>query len=195
VKPENFFTLILLFCTPTLLFAGNLRQPDLNQLQNGDLIFRTGSGFVSDFARNFSKHDKRFSHVGIIAITTTTINVIHSVHDDEKQYNGVVTEPVAAFLQASSNWAVYRLPLTPLQQNRLTQSAQRFAKQKIPFDSKFDLMTTQNFYCTELIWHAAHKASPDRNLIKNRTLRAGTAFISIEDLYRDGNARLVESLY
>jgi len=195
MKPDNLILFILLIFIPTTLLAEKLRQPDINKLQAGDLVFRTSHGFISDFARNFSITDKRFSHVGIFFKSGARMQVIHSIHDDNKNLDGVIIEPLTNFLQAASNWAVYRLPLTLSQKNSLILAARKYATQKIPFDSRFDLSTTHNFYCTELVWHAAKKATSGQDIIKNRTLRAGSQFISIEDLYRNGNARLVESLY
>ena len=176
-----------------LLFPTARKKVD--KLQSGDLVFRTGSGFVSDFARNFSRYDKRFSHVGILFKQGNMINVTHSINEEEKHYNGVVTEPLADFLNAASNWAVYRLPLTRTQKARFISATHKYARQKIPFDSQFDLGTSQNFYCTELIWHALKQASPDKELINNRTILAGRPFISIDDLYRNGHAQLIDSLH
>ncbi len=161
--------------------------------QQGDLILRRGKGFISDIARNFSTIEKRFSHVGIIVDYRHRAHVVHSVHEDAKGFNGVVIEPLSEFLNDATDWAVYRLKLDKTAQHKLASTAVHYAHSNIPFDPHFDLGSRQALYCTEFIWRVSGEvASP--NPILAATIRAGTRYISIEDIYKQDNAMLIERM-
>lgn len=163
-------------------------------VQNGDLILRRGKGIMSDIAASFSITDRRFSHVGIIVMDGRVAHVVHSVHDDDKGYNGVVREPLSDFLGDVSDWAVYRLKLDRQQQDKLARTASRYAHQHIAFDTRFDLDSRNVMYCTELVWRASAEVSQP-NLIQPTAQKSGGRFITIEDTYRHNNAVLIESMH
>ncbi len=182
------------------LFAAYLLQLTAAQAagpyayQNGDLILRRGEGIISDIARNFSTTDKRFSHVGILVNHKQQAYVVHSVHDQDKNHNGVVIEKLSAFLNDVADWAVYRLKLNNSQQQKFAYTALQYAEKNIPFDSHFDLASSDAMYCTEFIWRVSEKIARP-NPIRPTINLSGAAYISIEDIYRHHHATLIESSF
>ncbi len=160
--------------------------------QAGDLILRRGVGIISDIARNFAATEKRFSHIGILVDYKQQTHVVHSVHEDAKGFDGVVMETLSDFLKHASDWAVYRLKLKQAQQQKLASTAIHYAHRKIPFDSQFNLNTQQALYCTEFIWRVSGEVSQP-NPILAATIRGGVRYISIEDIYKQNNAVLIEA--
>ena len=157
--------------------------------KTGDLIFRSGSGLISDIARNFSAHDKRFSHVGMIYIEKTKVFVIHTLDDEAKRIKHTVKEPLKSFLDDALTWKVYKLPITKKERFWLEYNIQREIKAAKPFDYHFDLQTPKTFYCTELIWSLL-KDSLGRDIVPTRTIKNKQEFLSIEDILQIPNLRI-----
>lgn len=161
--------------------------------QDGDLILRRGEGIFSDIARLFYSTDKRFSHVGIMITIQHRPYVIHSIQEESKGYNGVVIEALQHYLKDIRDWSVYRLELPREQRSRMAIIALDYAQQKIPFDPYFDLSTQNTLYCTELIWQVANKAAQP-NPVFTSTTQSDIPFISIENIYKNDKAYLVETI-
>jgi hypothetical protein len=123
-------------------------------LKTGDVICRKGNGFWSDMCRDFSQHDKRFSHVGII-INENDKNVT-VLHADVNDYTGIgsVTEvSLVDFLLNGDGAAVYRLR----EKNQSIEDSSILLNitnkyMNRPFDYKLDLSESEKIYCTEFIY-------------------------------------------
>ncbi len=166
---------LLLFLLVPLLLAAQERY------QTGDLIFRSGSGFISDIARNFSTTDKRFSHVGMLYIENNATFIIHTLDDDLKKIKHTVQEPFTNFLDDALTWKIYKLPITPKERFWLDYNIKREVKAAKPFDYHFDLASLDRYYCTELIWRLL-KDSLGRDIVPTRTSKNGQTFLAIEDI-------------
>lgn len=160
--------------------------------QDGDLILRRGEGIFSDIARHFYSTEKRFSHVGIIITIRQHPYVIHSIHEEAKGHNGVVIEALQHYLQDIKDWAVYRLKLSREQQSSMATIALDYAQQQIPFDPYFDLSTQNALYCTEFIWQVTNRAAQP-NPVFLSTTESDIPFISIENIYKNSKAYLIET--
>lgn len=169
-------TLLLFLLTPLISIA---QHP----YQTGDLIFRSGSGFISDIARNFSTTDKRFSHVGMVYIENNQTYIIHTLDDELKKIKHTVQEPFKNFLNDALTWKIYKLPITQKERFWLDFNIKREVKDAKPFDYHFDLKNNQNYYCTELIWSLL-KDSLGRDIITARTYKNRQAFIAIDDILK-----------
>ena len=175
-----------------LVSADSVRElPSMSVLEDGDIILRRADGLLSDVARNFSSTEKRFSHVGIIMHAGAGISVIHSIQDEGKGYNGVVSENLQAFMQEARDWAVYRIRLPADIRKNIARKAVMYANESITFDNDFDLNTWNSMYCTELVFHVINE-STGKFLIHPGSRVLGKSFISIEDSYRNPAMFLVQ---
>jgi Permuted papain-like amidase enzyme, YaeF/YiiX, C92 family len=159
-------------------------------VEDGDLVFRRQSGFISTMARNLSTTDKRFSHVGIIVNATTEPAVIHSVSDEEKGFNGVVLENLASFLEHSQDWQVFRIGEPLAARSTLARTATSYYSNSSDFDDEFDLTTANRLYCTELVWRVIREVFPDA-LHDPVTTVAGKSYIPLDQLYLNSAFRPV----
>lgn len=151
--------------------------------ENGDIIFRKGNGYLSNFFKNHSKKEKRFSHVGIISKNKYGSFLV--IHAEANEFNGigyVKKERIEVFLEKVDEWAVYRLKTDTSTILKVLKTAKEINLQKVPFDVKFDSEDTTAFYCTELISHCLKKGFGCELLTKLKTSNEKT-YITLDDLY------------
>ncbi|MGC9355033.1 MAG: YiiX/YebB-like N1pC/P60 family cysteine hydrolase [Mariniphaga sp.] len=130
-------------------------------LQNGDLIFRRGRS-VESHAVLITDSKCRFSHVGIICIENETPFVIHAVPEENKRGPDYIRkEKVQEFLapENASEFSIYRSRFSKEVNTEAAQIANRLYHEKVLFDKSFDLTTTDQIYCTELVLIAFQTAS------------------------------------
>jgi hypothetical protein len=130
-------------------------------LQNGDLIFRRGRS-VESHAVLITDSKSRFSHVGIICIENETPFVIHAVPGKNKSGPDYIRkEKVQEFLapENASEFSIYRSIFSKEINTKAAQIANHLYNKKILFDKSFDLTTTDQIYCTELVLIAFQGAS------------------------------------
>lgn len=134
------------------------------KFENGDVIFRRGISLESQAIIAFDG-ENGFSHVGLIRIKNSQIEVIHASYGEDGQTGeSIISESIEQFLKPlSSNFAeVYRfnganksITVSALKQ------AEIFLEKKTPFDKDFNLDSENKIYCTELVWRAYKEAGID----------------------------------
>jgi hypothetical protein len=135
-----------------------------SRLQSGDLIFRRGEGVLSQMLFSADKNST-FSHVGIIKLVNNRPLVIHASTGEPLGTDAIVRmDSLETFLKRdkTSAIAIYRLKEGSLKTSeKVANIAQKYADQKLAFDSDFDLKTPDRLYCTELVWKAYQEAGID----------------------------------
>lgn len=164
-----------------------------SDIQNGDIIYRLGNGLFSDFIKDMSHVEKRFSHVGIIykAAEQDSAFVIHAEADDYSGIGFVKKEPIDIFLKNVRDWAIYRLTTKEVYQKKISDYAFQYHKMNIPFDTAFDETDSSSFYCSELVKHCVNNAL-STELIKAKTVKNDKAFIAIDDTYLIDNITFIQ---
>jgi hypothetical protein len=165
--------------------------PSIALLKNGDLLFRRGYGVDSTISMNFSQGEKRYSHAGIIQKTDNGIFIIHAEEDKEHGYNGVYNEPIREFLEGIHIWAVYRFDLSLTLQEDVINYALKLKGQNITFDMNFNLKDDSKMYCSEFIYKVINRTT-QKELISAKKYFLGKRFVTLSDLYENGNSQLVE---
>lgn len=125
------------------------------QLQEGDLLFRRGTGVVGHIVTAMDSEGS-FSHVGIIVRHDDSWCVIHAVPhepDFEGDFDRVKCEAVESFLGRYPNgdYGLYRPAIAADKVAIAVRNARRLSDKQVRFDHNYDLTDTTELYCTELI--------------------------------------------
>ena len=165
-----------------------------NKIQTGDIILRSGKGFISDVFRQFSLEDKRFSHAGIVSVEQNRIFVYHILGDERRQGSQVRKDLLDSFCNVKENnsFAVYRYDLTTNKKKNMVTNLKLFSEKKIKFDSHFDLATDSAMYCTELVYKAVEAATGNLQYLPC-TIINGNKYIAPDNLYMNGHSKLIYS--
>lgn len=159
------------------------------ELKIGDLVFRKGRGLWTKYFIRASSRDPRFSHVGIVVRTMPSTLILHSDGNDLTGVGQVRTEDWPDFFEIASECAVYRY-------DGSEETARAFARQGlqrlgVPFDSSFDMSSTNSLYCTELIREVVNEAA-GTNVI-GFTILNGHRIIALDDIYHKGFKKVFDS--
>ncbi len=134
-----------------------LSENEKKLLENGDIILRHGYGFVSNTIVKTLREDYAISHAGIIVKDKNDrFRVLHSVSQTISDFDGVQDVDLDTFIRDSkpNTVVVVRfLPSSRYPESRvdISQAANHYLEQKIPFDYSFSLEDDSRFYCSEFI--------------------------------------------
>jgi hypothetical protein len=177
--------LIYIIIFPSLFFTNTDKQRinstfkfDETQLQNGDIILRSGRGFLSEVFRSMSDKEKKYSHAGIIFFINKNPFVCHYIDADSIDFK---VEPLNIFASSyqCSAFAVYRYNLSAKMQCIIVNEIHKNILHPLPFDNRFDLRTDDSMYCTEWVCKCLSKSG-----IKiPYTNHAGFKYLSADNLY------------
>lgn len=132
--------------------------------QDGDLIFRKGKGFFSDYFSSAGNLKSPYSHVGIIKVAGGKIFVIHTEANEFTGEGYAKKEPLETFLsdENASTGAIFRLKeLSRYAGGKVIDVAEEYVKNRVPFDTEFNLTSEDRLYCTELVWITFKKSGID----------------------------------
>ena len=169
-------------------FENNARwlkaQPDVSQLKTGDLIFRHGRGFISNSLMSLGQREKKYSHSGIVSIENGKVFVYHAIGGEENISNKLRKDPLSVFCQPADVHAfgIYRTDLNDSQVIAVMSLVKTYFNSGLEFDTKFDLATDDNMYCTEFVYKVFDRVLGNQNYISLSTL-TGKQYIACDDLY------------
>lgn len=180
-----------------IFFAGcrdsQIKEESKNKttnLENGDLIFRHGNGFFSNYFKNTSNVEQIYSHGGIVYIHNDSIYVIHSEASEFTGIGGVKKEPLDVFLDNINTWGVYRIDTTQDIRDSVVLNAIKYIDANTQFDFDFDNNSDEKLYCTELIATVINKTMKREVIVPNNTFR-GKPYYAIDDTYLIPEVKLV----
>jgi permuted papain-like amidase YaeF/Yiix C92 family enzyme len=164
------------------------------KLQSGDVILRSGKGFISDVFRQLSSGDKKYSHAGIISIEEHKVFVYHILGGETKQGSQIRKELLDSFCAEKNNkaFAVYRYDLANEEKKNMLNNLQLLFSKKITFDPHFDLATDSAMYCTELVYKVVEAAVHDKKYLPY-TFAEGNKYIALDNLYMNPHSKLIYS--
>ncbi len=148
-------------------------------LDEGDIILRYGNGFWSPFFRNVSRHEKRFSHAGVVVMEKGAFTVVHASAHEMNGEGSVSRVSLEQFLSVSSDYAVYRFETGKNVRLRIAENAKSYVGR--PFDSSFNLADSKRLYCTELVMHAVNDAVGYKAI--SPTVTNGVSLVAPDDCY------------
>ena len=155
--------LLAFFLIPQLIPQKRIKAQDvLVYLQDGDIICRLGDRFWSQYFKDISIIDKRFSHLGIVRIHNDKITVIHAEGRAIEGKDFVNEVDLDEFLEIAKTVGVYRL--NNYDSRMISSTALDYIG--YPFDWSFDLEDESKIYCTELLYVILKKIAPEVQLNK-----------------------------
>jgi hypothetical protein len=132
-----------------------------DNLKDGYIICTLGNNFWSDFFRDFSENDKRFSHLGIIINDNDkAISVIHSTGAVKGDINYVVEESFDNYIKEVRSIGIFKIK--GLESSYISKEAKNYLG--VPFDWGFDMYDDSSLYCTELLYVILKKIKPEISL-------------------------------
>lgn len=166
--------------TPGLSYHPTISYPKLpdsilETLKNGDIILRKGDGPLSFHLSRSTGED--YTHCGVIFKHNKQWGIIHTLGSDAsyKGINGVQTQSLETFVKQSADSTLFicRPVFKENIGDNIVLSAKQFLKQKIPFDYGFSMITTDKFYCSELLYYVFKAVNDQKNIfdivIKNKS--------------------------
>ena len=127
-------------------------------LNDGDIIFRLGDRVWSNYFKNLSQNDKKFSHLGIIRKKDNIVTVIHSEGSTENDYVKEVS--LNDFISIAQSIGIYRLK--NIENEIVSEIALEYKNQA--FDWQFDMENDDKIYCTELLYIILKRLDPNIKL-------------------------------
>lgn len=158
--------------------AGGKVRDDLplNQLRDGDLVFRSGVSIESHAVMDMDKNQGKYSHIGIAINDGGKWCVVHAVPGENVDgVDRVKIEPIDTFFLTTRamHGAIMRPNQCDMQQ---AKQAARAAKAclGVEFDDRYDWNDSTRLYCTELVQRAYESVGV--NLRGNRVTHVSLPF-------------------
>ena len=134
-------------------------------LQEGDIVFRQGTGIVSHAVTSVDKKGS-YSHIGIIVCKDSIWKVIHAVPgepDFEGDPDRIKMEDIVTFFdyKRAKSGAITRLAIDSTLRRHAAYHAVRLFQTGILFDHNYNRNDTSQMYCTELIDYVYSKQGVD----------------------------------
>lgn len=181
-------------------------------LQEGDLVVRLNQDPASRFIKNFNRHDKSYSHAGIVLFENGYPYVFHIVNGEENPGERLRKDSLKQFCDPGKNtvYGIFRYEMRSGEINKLKSIIYKWYAQGILFDSVFNLNTDDRMYCSEMVSKALMQATDDRIVIETTPLKTAEALafsayshlpfsytsrlkvISIDDLYMNSFCHLIK---
>ena len=169
-------------------------KPEVSGLKSGDLIFRHGRGFISNMLMSFGQREKKYSHAGIVSVENGIVYVYHCIGGEQNISNKLRKERLQVFCSPEDVHAfgIYRSDLSPEQMGTAMKSLSDFYKNELEFDTKFDLLSDDKMYCTEMIYKIFNGVAGEQNYISLSTA-GGKNYVACDDLYLNSHFKQVYS--
>ncbi|MDE3247275.1 MAG: hypothetical protein KGO82_01360 [Bacteroidota bacterium] len=188
-------SLLLVTCILVSLFASCGTNPDgksspdtdaqllqaaASQVQDGDILLRSGRDFTSYQIRALSDHDKTYSHAGIAIVKNGKVFVYHITPpelEEPASDTAVRLEPLEKFASSTAcfGFGIVRYRLRTTEKNRLLRYCDSIYAVHIGFDGRFDPDNPDKLYCSEMIANALSYASAGRIRLCRKQFTAAQA--------------------
>ena len=117
-------------------------------VEDGDIVCRLANRSWSDFFRNISLVDTRFSLVGVVRVYNNQITVIHAEGSIYKGSDYVKEDKFEDFFSVARSVGIYRIKFWD--RSKISETSMNYLG--VPFDWQFDMQDSSRMYCTELLY-------------------------------------------
>ena len=190
----------------------NLITEGQSLLKEGDLVVRLNRDPASQFIRNFNRHDKKYSHAGIVLFEQGYPYVYHIVNGEENPDERLRKDSLSRFCDPGINkaYGIFRYNLDSGELGKIKETIHSWYAKGVRFDSAFNLKTDDRMYCSEMISKALTRATHQRIQIETTKINTTEAMlfsehahlpftytsrlqiISIDDLYMNPYCHLIK---
>lgn len=160
-------------------------------LKEGDIVVRKGNGYFSNFFRELGSYEKKYSHIGLIAVVRDSVYVIHIEANELTGQGVVMKEPIASFLNEISEYAFFSNELDSIYRQSILIQAEEYYNHQISFDLEFDSTNDDKLYCSELVAMSINKGV-GKQLIKPTLTYKNVYFYGLDDIYNASIFRTIE---
>jgi len=157
-------------------------------IKDGDIICRLGDRLWSQYFRDVSITDRRFSHMGIIRFANDRITVIHSEGNAGSEEDYVSEISLEEFIKFARAIGIYRIKY--IDGSKISNLAVEYLG--VPFDWQFDLTDDSKLYCTELLYVILKRLAPEIELDKIYINLLGKYIIPLEAI---SNSKYFSEIY
>jgi hypothetical protein len=160
------------------------------QLMEGDLVFRSGNGIISDWFRRCCLEDPSFSHAGILIKKDNADFVVHLQQTSSD--GSLKMERLSDFWsdRTCKGGAVYRLDISEDEIAKVKTEVLMDLQNGVQFDENFNLDDDTKMYCSEWIRNKLIHSTGDPSYFP--VTNAGDfAYIAPDNLYLNTHAQLI----
>ena len=129
-------------------------------IEEGYIMCTLGNNYWSDYFKNFSEIDKRFSHVGIIVKNNEDFYVIHSTGTLKSGMDYVKEDSIKKVIEDVRAIGIFKIQ--GIESCKISEEAKTYLS--VPFDWQFDMHDNSKLYCTELLFVILKKLMPEIEL-------------------------------
>jgi uncharacterized protein YnzC (UPF0291/DUF896 family) len=154
------------------------------QIQNGDIITRTGNDFTSESLRTLNRRDKTWSHCGIASIENDSVFVYHALGGDFNPDQKIRRDAISDFADPNGNRCIgsFRFQLPDSIKRQLLAITKDLFQQGVMFDMDFDLLSDDRMYCAEFVCKSLVKSSSGKLVFNHSHIKA-FEFIGVDDIF------------
>jgi hypothetical protein len=133
-------------------------------LKEGDLVTRLNQDPTSQFIKNLSRHDKRYSHAGIVLYENGYPFIYHIISGEENPDEKLRKDSLGRFCDPRKNTAygLFRYEMNAGEIKNLKELIHKWYAKGVRFDLAFDLKTDNRMYCSEMISKALSRITGKR---------------------------------
>ncbi|UKN02164.1 hypothetical protein K6119_01360 [Paracrocinitomix mangrovi] len=135
-----------------------------DNLQSGDCILRKGNGPLSYHLMNTTKEE--YSHCGVVVQDGKDWKVIHTLgaSANEGSVDGVQICSIDEFVQYAADSMLYicRPVFMDSAGTKVSERAWHYLDESVPFDHHFSMYSTDEFYCSELLYYIFKDVTEER---------------------------------
>ncbi|MEO6220415.1 MAG: hypothetical protein ABIO81_08310 [Ginsengibacter sp.] len=158
----------------------NLKK-NVNQ---GDLILRTGRDYTSDVMRLLSATDKTYSHCGIACFENDSLFVYHAIGGEWNPDQKLRRDPFEFFCNPYENrgFGIFRYSISKNEQANLSKIVRNLYTRGVMFDMEFNIDSDDRMYCSEFIYKSIEMSTDDR-IILPVTIMNSVKFVAVDNLF------------
>jgi cell division protein FtsB len=152
------------------VYAGGFKMISEGQqlLKDGDLVVRNNHDLTSQYIKQFNRHDKNYSHAGIVFYENGYPYVYHILPGPDNPGEKLRKDSLPYFSSPRKNfgYAIYRYKMDSSEIKQFKTLVTDWYKQGVVFDSALNLQTDKEMYCSEMIKKGLSLATNDRIVIE-----------------------------